>query len=199
MPEPARESITGAVLAGGEGRRMGGVDKGLVELRGRPLVTWALDALRPQVGHLLINANRSLDSYREFGLPVVADSGDGFQGPLAGMLAVLTAADTEFVLTVPCDAPRVPADLAARLGAALLQEDAEIAVAHANGRRQSVHTLMRRSVRDRLVVAIADGERKIAWWQDAQHCVLVPCDDIAEAFANINTPQERDALEQDKP
>src|SRR5699024_10804965 len=138
------------------------------------LVTWALEALRPQVGPLLINANRSLDRYREFGLPVVADGGDGFQGPLAGMLAVLTAAHTEYVLTVPCDAPRVPADLATRLGTALLRADAEIAVAHANGRRQSVHALMRRSVRDRLASAIAAGERKIAWWQDAQRCVQVP-------------------------
>lgn len=198
MPEPARESITGAVLAGGEGRRMGGADKGLVELHGRPLVSWALDALHRQTGALLINANRSLDCYRKFGPPVVSDAGDGFQGPLAGMLAVLTAAETEFVLTVPCDAPHIPSNLAARLGTALLEADASIAVAHANGRRQSVHSLMRCGVCDGLVNAIAAGERKIAYWQDTWRCIEVPCDDFAEAFININTPEERDALERGK-
>lgn len=188
-------NITGAVLAGGEGRRMGGVDKGLVELGGRPLVAWTLDALRPQVDTLLINANRSLKQYRALGWPVVADAGDGYQGPLAGMLAVLTAAQTDFVLTVPCDAPRVPADLAQRLATALHDAGAEIAVAHADGRRQSVHTLMRRDLRGKLADAVTAGERKIAWWQDAQRCVEVPCDDIVDAFVNINTPEERDQLE----
>src|SRR5699024_6312427 len=125
MPELSSDAITGAVLAGGAGRRMGGVDKGLVELRGKPLVAWALDALRPQTATLLINANRSQDQYRVFGWPVIADDGDGYQGPLAGMLAVLSAAQTAYVLTVPCDAPRIPPDLAARLGAALLAADAE--------------------------------------------------------------------------
>ena len=196
MPELQPASITGAVLAGGEGRRMGGVDKGLVTLNDKPLVAWALDALRPQVGTLLINANRSLAEYRTFGWPVVTDAGAGFQGPLAGMLAVLTAATTDYVVTVPCDAPRVPPDLVARLGTALLAADAQIAVAHAAGRRQSVHALMRRDLRTNLAEAVAAGERKIAFWQDAQCCVLVPCDDIAAAFVNINTPAERDQLEQ---
>lgn len=188
------EAMTGAVLAGGAGRRMGGVDKGLVDLAGRPLVSWTLDALRPQVGSLLINANRSLEQYRALGWPVVADAGDGFQGPLAGTLAVLTVAKTEYVLTVPCDAPRVPGRLAARLAAALQEAGADIAVAHANGRRQSVHALIRRDLRDGLAVAVADGERKMAVWQDAQRCVVVDCDDLADGFVNINTPAECDAL-----
>lgn len=196
MPDVSRESITAAVLAGGEGSRMGGVDKGLVDLNGRPLVAWALAALQPQVGSLLISANRSLDQYQAFGPPVVPDAGEGFDGPMAGMLAVLQAAQTEFVLTVPCDAPRVPPDLAARLGTALLDADANIAIVEAEGRRQPVHALMRVSVRDSLVDAVADGERKVGRWQDAQGCIRVPCDDIANAFVNVNTLQQRDELAQ---
>lgn len=190
-------AITGAVLAGGEGRRMGGVDKGLVTLNGRPLVVWTLDALRPQVDTLLINANRSLDEYRALGWPVVSDAGEGFQGPLAGMLAVLSAAQTDFVLTVPCDAPRLPPDLAARLAQALLAGDADIAVAYADGRRQSAHSLMRRDLRDELAQAMAGGERKISRWQNSRRCVEVPCDDIAACFVNINTPEQREQLEQE--
>lgn len=199
MVEQQRLAITGAVLAGGQGRRMGGVDKGLVPLNGRPLIVWTLEALQSQVDTLLINANRSLDEYRALGWPVVCDTVEGYEGPLVGMLSVLSAAQTDFVLTVPCDAPRVPPDLARRLSAALLEADAEIAVAHADGRRQSVHALMRRDLRDTLAEAITAGERKISRWQDARRCVEVPCDDIADHFVNINTPEERDQLELKQP
>lgn len=199
MVEQQRLAITGAVLAGGQGSRMGGVDKGLVELRGKPLVVWTLEALQPQVDTLLINANRSLEQYRALGWPVVSDAIAGYEGPLVGMLAVLSAAPTDFVLTVPCDAPRVPPDLAQRLSAALLEADAEIAVAYADGRRQSVHALMRRELRNALAAAITAGERKISRWQDSRRCVEVPCDDIVDAFININTPEERDQLEQKHP
>lgn len=194
MPDVSLESLSGAVLAGGEGRRMGGVDKGLVDLRGRPLVAWTLDALRPQVATVLINANRSLDQYREFGWPVVVDAGDGFRGPLAGMLAVLTAARTEFVLTVPCDAPLVPPDLSLRLGKALIDADAEISVAVAGAHVQPLHALMRRSVRHGLAEAIAAGARGVMQWQATLSCVQVACDDVADAFFNINTSGQRDEL-----
>lgn len=194
MSELAREAITGAVLAGGEGSRMGGADKGLVYLCARPLLGWTLEALRPQVATVLVNANRSLYLYRAFGWPVVCDASDGFQGPLAGMLAVLEAAQTEYVLTVPCDAPRLPPDLARRLGAALVQAGAEIAVARTGDRAHSVHALMRRDLRGALAAALAAGERKVARWQATRRCVEVDCDDVAEAFVNINTLQQRDAL-----
>ncbi|MDN5861876.1 MAG: molybdenum cofactor guanylyltransferase [Salinisphaera sp.] len=194
MPELPRASITGAILAGGEGRRMGGVDKGLVDLCARPLVGWTLEALRPQVGAVIINANRSLHLYRAFGFPVVSDAGEGHQGPLAGMLAALTAARTEFVLTVPCDAPRLPPDLSARLGRSLLAADAEIAVVRANGRLQPVHALMRRNLKQPLAEALAAGERKVAGWLTTRRCAEVNCDDIADAFVNVNTPEQRDEL-----
>lgn len=195
MPKrPMSESITGAVLAGGEGRRMGGIDKGLVPLAGKSLVAWALDALRGQTAVQLINANRSLDDYRGFGVPVVSDSGDGFQGPLAGMHAVLAAAQTEWVLTVPCDAPRVPADLAARLGQAVTQADAEIAVVEVEGRMHPVHALTRAELADDLAAAIAAGERKVLYWQQSRRLVVVDCSDIAYAFVNVNTPEQVDAL-----
>lgn len=189
-----RSDITGAVLAGGEGRRMGGVDKGLVELAGKPLTAWVLDALRPQTGALLINANRSLAEYRAFGVPVVADSGEGFQGPLAGLHAVLCAARTDYVLTAPCDAPRVPADLAARLSRALCAQQADIAVAKAAGRVHPVHALLRRDLADDLAAALAAGERKVMFWLERHALVQVDCDDIASAFVNVNTPEELDAV-----
>lgn len=198
MPkQPTRESITGAVLAGGEGRRMGGIDKGLVPLAGRPLVAWGLDALREQTGAQLINANRSLDDYRAFGVPVVSDSGDGFQGPLAGIHAVLAAAQTEFVLSVPCDSPRVPADLAVRLGQALAENDAEIAVVEAAGRFHPVHALMRADLADDLAAALADGERKVMRWQESRRLTVVDCSDIADAFVNVNTPEQVQELERE--
>jgi len=196
MAEIERERITGAILAGGEGRRMGGVDKGLVEVDGRPLVAWTLDALRDQVGALLINANRSQAQYQRFGVPVVSDAGSGYQGPLAGKLAALAAAQTDYVLTVPCDAPLIAPRLAPRLADALVIADAEIAVAWAEGRRQSVHALMRRNLQRELARALAGGTRKIGRWQNTRRCVEVSCDDIAATFINVNTPEERERLAQ---
>ncbi|MGE5945425.1 MAG: molybdenum cofactor guanylyltransferase MobA, partial [Betaproteobacteria bacterium] len=114
-----RLSVTGVVLAGGMGRRMGGVDKGLLELRGRPLAAWVVDRLRPQVDHLLINANQNRERYAEFGCPVVADEIPDFAGPLAGLHAALSAATTPLVATAPCDSPFLPETLVSRLFSAL--------------------------------------------------------------------------------
>lgn len=192
---PDRGEITGAVLAGGEGRRMGGVDKGLVLLAGRPLAAWALEALRPQVGVLLINANRSPDAYRAFGVPVVRDRVDGFQGPLAGIQAALAAAESDYVLAVPCDTPRLPEDLAARLGRALEESGAEIAAAEVEGRLQPLHVLLRADLAADLAAALARGLRKPEHWYATREWVRVPYDDAAGAFANVNTPEQREELE----
>lgn len=192
---PDRGEITGAVLAGGEGRRMGGVDKGLVPMAGRPLVAWTLEALRPQADALLINANRSLDRYREFGVPVVPDRVDGFMGPLAGVQAALAAAASDYVLVVPCDTPRLPADLGERLGRALTENGAEIAVAETGGRLQPLHVLLRADLAADLGAALARGVRKPEHWYATRDWVRVPCDDVAEAFVNVNTPEQREELE----
>lgn len=194
-PVVERARITGAVLAGGRGRRMGGIDKGLVPLAGRPLVAWALEALRPQVATLLINANRSLYDYQGFGVPVVADRHAGFAGPLAGLHAALATAETEYVLAVPCDTPRLPGDLAACLGAALRETGAEIAVVETGGWLQPVHVLLRASLAVDLEAALARGVRKPQEWYETRAWVRVPCDHAAEAFTNVNTVADREKLE----
>ena len=191
---PERTQITGAILAGGMGRRMGGVDKGLVEVAGQPMVAWTLNALTPQVGHVLINANRSQETYAAFGLPVVEDQHSGFQGPLAGLHAVLSAAETPFVAIVPCDTPRLPHDLIARLGQALISDSSELAVAQAGGRVHTLHGLFRRDLLDDLSRALATGERKPDAWYATRRWSRVNFDDVASAFDNINTPEQRDAL-----
>ncbi|MDT8409164.1 MAG: molybdenum cofactor guanylyltransferase MobA [Wenzhouxiangellaceae bacterium] len=193
-PTPATASITGAVLAGGRATRMGGIDKGLVEVGGKSLVERTLVALKPQVGPLMINANRSVEIYAGFGVPVIADRLDDFQGPLAGLQAILTAATTPYVLTVPCDAPRIPSDLATRLGRALIDADAEIAVVQAGGRLQSLHALFRRDLLDDLSSTLRAGRRKPDAWYATRALVKVSFEDCSDAFVNINTPQQRDAL-----
>ncbi len=188
------EEITAAVLAGGMGRRMGGVDKGLVKVLGRPMVAWTLDALRPQAGKILINANRSESEYEAFGLPLVRDRREGFQGPLAGLHAVLEAADTPFVAIVPCDTPRLPKDLVARLASAMKAEETELAVAEAAGRVHTLHGLFRRDLLNDLVAALESGQRKPDAWYATRRWSRVDFSDLASAFDNINTPEQRDAL-----
>jgi molybdopterin-guanine dinucleotide biosynthesis protein A len=188
------EQITAAVLAGGMGRRMGGVDKGLVEIMGRPMVAWTLEAIQPQAGQTLINANRSQNKYAAFGLPLVGDRHEGFQGPLAGLHAVLEAATTPFVAIVPCDTPGLPGDLVARLAAAVEDEDTELAVAEAGGRVHTLHGLFRKELLADLTAALEAGQRKPDAWYATRRWSRVDFSDVASAFDNINTPEQRDAL-----
>lgn len=186
---------TGLILAGGRGSRMGGVDKGLQPLAGRPLLAHVLERLTPQVDVLLINANRHLDRYAGFGPPVVSDADASFAGPLAGLLAGLAQAQTDWLLSVPCDAPLLPLDLAERLAAA----DADIAVPiTADGQIQPVFCLLRCTLRNSLADYLASGGRKFESWLRAQagHR-LVPFDrpgDLA-AFFNANSLAELQRLE----
>ncbi|ROR32320.1 molybdenum cofactor guanylyltransferase MobA [Inmirania thermothiophila] len=182
--------VTGAVLAGGRGRRMGGRDKGLLELAGRPLAAHILDALRPQCEALLINANRNREAYEALGVPVVGDALAGFQGPLAGFAAALAAATTPLVATVPCDSPLVPPDLVARLRAALEAAGAEIAVAHDGRRLQPVFALLRRELLPSLEAYLAAGDRKIDLWYPRHRTVEVDFSDRPEAFMNANEPEQ---------
>lgn len=186
----AADAITGLVLAGGAGRRMGGRDKGLIELAGRPLTAWALDGLRLQVGALLISANRELDAYRAWGVPVVTDAEPDFPGPLAGVLAGLRAADTGWLLSLPCDAPAVPPDLARRLHAAVIADDAELAVARSAGRLHPLHALWSTALAGDLAAGLAAGQRKVTDWQNTRRRVIVDFDQQPEAFENVNTPEQ---------
>lgn len=185
--------VSGIILAGGLGRRMGGEDKGLVPFRGRPMVATVVDRLKPQVGELLINANRNLPEYAAFGLPVISDALGGFSGPLAGLQAGLMAARHALVATVPCDSPFLPSDLIARLKSALESENAQLAVAVTGGQAQPVFCLCRRDVLPHLNDFLQQGGRKIDAWYATLAVAEVRFDDEADAFLNINTQQELEA------
>lgn len=182
--------VTGLILAGGRATRMGGVDKGLQPLNGEPLVAHVLRRLQPQVGGLMINANRHLDVYQQFGVPVHADEVAGFAGPLAGMHAGLTHCRTPWLATVPCDSPQLPADLVARLAAAVEQDDADVALAATlhDGRRQRHPVFMLANARllPQLSAWLADGGRKVDNWLQSCHCAEAVFDDDS-AFENVNT------------
>jgi molybdenum cofactor guanylyltransferase len=182
--------ITGVVLAGGQGRRMGGVDKGLQLLDGRPMAAWVLERLRPQVDALLINANQNTETYQAFGHPVVADEFTGFAGPLAGLHAALTHAATSLVATAPCDSPFLPTDLVARLHATLQGAGAQIAVARTGDQLHPVFCLCQRAVLPSLDAYLAAGDRKFDRWIATLAAVEVDFDDQAAAFRNINTADE---------
>ncbi|MEA3160263.1 MAG: molybdenum cofactor guanylyltransferase [Gammaproteobacteria bacterium] len=187
-----KDAVTGLVLAGGRGTRMGGVDKGLQMHLGVPLAQYALERLRPQVGALMLNANRNLDAYKSMGAPVWPDEIPEYPGPLAGMLAGLTHCSTPYLATVPCDTPNFPPDVVARLAEAL-EIDGEMATAYtqeAEGlRAQPVFCLMKASLRDSLNAFIRSGERKTGLFAAQHHSTRVVFHDPA-AFANANTLDE---------
>jgi molybdopterin-guanine dinucleotide biosynthesis protein A len=180
--------VSGIVLAGGQGRRMGGVDKGLQVLRAKPMVAWVLERLAPQVDEILVNANQNLEAYARFGYRVVPDAVGGFAGPLAGLHAGLSAATHPLAVTVPCDSPFLPLDLVARLRRALGAND--LAVAKTGEQPHPVFSLVRRAVLGHLAEFLAGGGRKIDAWYASLKVVEVPFDDEADAFRNINTIAE---------
>jgi molybdopterin-guanine dinucleotide biosynthesis protein A len=194
-----KHDITGLILAGGRGSRMGGVDKGLQNHHGVPLAMHALMRLSPQVGEILINANRNLGAYESMGVPVWPDTLSDYAGPLAGFLTGLERCETPYLVTVPCDSPLFPTDLVARLAQALESNDAEIAMAATleDGalQVQPVFCLMKSDVLESLVRFTQNGQRKIDKWTAGLRCVEVPFDD-PQAFANANTPDELKALQQ---
>jgi molybdopterin-guanine dinucleotide biosynthesis protein A len=191
--EIATRDITGVILAGGRGSRLGGVDKGLVPLHGRPLIEHVIDALRPQVGSLLVSANRNRDVYASYGYPVIADVMGDYDGPLAGMLSTMRAAGTAYILTAPCDAPSIPADLARRLAAALAGANAVAAAVSLQGQLQPVFALLHRSLADDLEQRLKQGERGAGDWLRRHRAVPVDFSDAAGAFMNINSLQELQA------
>ena len=201
------QDITGLILAGGRGSRMGGVDKGLQNFNGIPLALHTLMRLGPQVETVMVNANRNLSAYESFGASVWPDASADFAGPLSGFLVGLERAETPYVLTVPCDTPRLPLDLAERLAQALARENADIAMAaapetdadgHTHLRTQPVFCLMKIELSESLVKFTHAGGRKIDAWTAQHTTVVVPFDapsDDPLAFANVNTLTELQALE----
>lgn len=203
------EQITGLILAGGRGSRMGGVDKGLQTFKGRPLVLHTLERLRlgGGVGAIVINANRNLPKYESFGAPVWPDGLAGHAGPLAGFLAGLQRCATPFLLTVPCDTPGLPLDLAPRLARALERDDAEIAMAEApeidaQGQvrlhAQPVFCLLRVGLLASLRTFTGAGGRKVDAWTALHKTILAPFNlpgDDPLAFRNANSLSELEQLE----
>ena len=192
------EQITGLILAGGRGSRMGGVDKGLQNHHGIPLALHALLRLQPQVGELMINANRNLGAYEALGAPVWPDVLPDYPGPLAGLLAGLERCETPYLVSVPCDTPNFPTDLVARLAQALQAEGADIAMAatleDGQLRTQPVFCLLRTELMEDLVAYLQAGERKIDRWT-ARHRVAVVEFEDAAAFFNANTVAELQQLQ----
>jgi molybdopterin-guanine dinucleotide biosynthesis protein A len=189
----AIDDITGLVLAGGRGSRMGGVDKGLQNHLGMPLALHTLLRLAPQVAHVMINANRNLGAYESMGVPVWPDGLADYPGPLAGVLTGLEHCETPYLVSVPCDTPNFPLDLVERLAQGLNDADAEIAMAatRENGalQVQPVFCLMKASLLESLVAFLHGGQRKIDRWTGQHRCVEVVFDDV-DAFFNANTLAE---------
>ncbi len=190
------DNITGLILAGGQGRRMGGVDKGLQMFRGKRLVDHVYERLAPQVGGIIINANQNHDAYKSFGVRVVSDAIGNFAGPLAGLHAGLSVSRRPYLATVPCDSPFLPEDLVERLRARLNASGAAIAVAKTGGRPEPVFCLVRSSVLESLTAFLKSGGRKVYDWYASLPLVEVDFDDQAAAFSNINTAAQLEGLEQ---
>ncbi|MGB7543378.1 MAG: molybdenum cofactor guanylyltransferase MobA [Burkholderiales bacterium] len=185
--------ITGLILAGGQGRRMGGVDKGLQVLRGKPMIEWVIARLAPQVDEIIINANQNTKEYARLGRRVIADEIGGFAGPLAGLHAGLKAASHELVVTCPCDSPFLAGDLVRRLREALGREAADLAVAKTGDQPHPVFSLCRRGLLPHLSAFLEGGGRKIDAWYASLKVIEVAFDDEAGAFSNINTREELEA------
>jgi molybdopterin-guanine dinucleotide biosynthesis protein A len=189
--------ITAVILAGGLGRRMGGVDKGLQQIHGQPMVQQVLNRLQPQVGQVLINANRHLDEYKGFGVPICSDSISGYAGPLAGIQAALLHTTTPYLVSVPCDSPLLPKDLVTRLASAMHQHTADAAVAVTGDpdqvQRHPVFLLLKSELRNSLERYLGSGGRKVDDWLASLKCIDVQFDDEM-AFTNVNTPEDIAAL-----
>jgi len=176
-------------------RRMGGKDKGLLKVAGKPLIEHVIAGLQPQVGSLIINTNRNLDSYKTYGIPMVVDSISGYHGPLIGMASCMCVVDRDYMVTVPCDSPYLPTDLVQRLYNGLIREQAEISVAHDGEYIQPVFALMQTNLLDSLLAFLDSGERKISKWFDRHKLATVDFSDRPEAFININTPADIEQIE----
>jgi molybdopterin-guanine dinucleotide biosynthesis protein A len=192
-----KSQITGLILAGGKGTRMGSVDKGLQIFRGKPMVEQVLQRLQPQVGTLIINANRNQDAYATFGVPVYPDAFSGFAGPLAGLHAGLAHCETPYLLTAPCDSPLLPMDLVEKLSEALTSAKADIGVAvtgeGATRQRHPVFCILSAHLKNNLADYLGKGGRKMDAWFSMQREAEAHFADEA-AFANINTLEELNTL-----
>ena len=189
------DDITAVILAGGKARRMSGEDKGLINLNGRALIDYIISALRPQAGDILINANRNLQQYGRYGLPVVADMLGDYLGPLVGMATGMHTTDRPYIVTVPCDSPFIPGALVETLYRSLDEQQADISVAHDGIRIQPVFALLRCELLPDLLAYLDEGGRKIETWYDQQHLAIADVSNSPDTFMNLNTPEDKLVLE----
>ena len=191
-----KNNITAVILAGGKGRRLQGQDKGLVLFNGKPLIEHVIAHIKPQVGAILINANRNIKTYQGYGYPVINDELSDFQGPLAGFASAMKVVKTSHILTLPCDAPKLPDDLVSRMLKAIADQKDCIAVAHDGKRMQPVHALVPIHLLNSLEEFLESGDRKIDLWYDKHPVEIVDFSDQPYAFSNINTEEQRKKMEQ---
>jgi len=184
-------TLGAVILAGGLARRMGGVDKGLLKVAGKPMVQYALECVQPHVNATVINANRNIEQYSQFGVPVVPDFLEGHQGPLAGLSAGMAAMNSDVVLMCPCDSPFIEEQLVLALLHSFNDSDHDIAVAHDGERLQPVFCAARQSTKRSLDAFLLSGERKIDKWFAAHSVELVNAAAFSNSFVNINTEDER--------
>ncbi len=187
---PNIEKITGLIIAGGRGQRMGGKDKGLIEWQHRPLVEHVLQRLEPQVHQLFVNANRNQQRYAEYGHRVISDQWQDYRGPLAGILAGLKQSETEWLLCAPCDAPLLPTDLNQRLCAAVNDHNTQIAFVDDGDRQQPLFCLLHKNLVGPLEAFIANGDRGVFYWMKQLNPARANYADQAAAFANFNYPED---------
>ncbi|AVP97386.1 molybdenum cofactor guanylyltransferase [Ahniella affigens] len=182
--------VTGCILAGGRGLRMGGADKGLISWQGKPLAQHMLERLAPQVGKTIIVANRNLDRYQAFGVRVVSDQQSGYLGPIAGLATALALCETPYLVSVPCDTPNFPTDLVSTLLAGLESDEADVAVTFDGEQRQFLFALYRQELADSAESALAAGERAVWRWHEKLKLTEVPFPNTQSAFANFNSQND---------
>ena len=190
MSEDSRTQITGIILSGGRGSRMGGIDKGFAELDGQPFIEWVIKCLKPQVDNLIISANREVERYTQYGYPVIRDTQSDYAGPLSGIASALFHARTRLAMIVPCDMPYLPADLVKRMFNKLDQEQADICLADDGTHLHPIVCLMKTELLEQLVNDLGAGERKATFWMKQQNYVTEDFSDCAADFRNINTEEE---------
>ena len=183
---------TAIILAGGRGSRMGGIDKGLMEYGGAPIVTKVINRIAPQVDRLTISANRNLETYRSLGFPVYSDDLNDFQGPLAGVVATAIHADTPLLLTTPCDTPNLPLDLCSRLQQSLIDQDTQIAIANDGERNQQLCMLFRSELLGDMNDYLNSGKRSVKGWVEKHKHAVTIFPAAKKAFLNINEPPNPD-------
>ena len=188
------QQVTAAIIAGGKGERIGGQDKGWLEVNGQPMIEWILQSIAPQVPHIIINANRNLKRYQQYQFPVITDPVNDFSGPLAGISAVMKAAQTDYILTLPCDTPKVSANLVERMWHTLIANHADIAIAHDGRRLQPMTALIATRLLPSLEAFLAAGDRKVALWYRQQKWTQVDFSDQPDLFFNANTEQQLKAM-----